>query len=353
MTSQPCVLPFDQLRMQDVASVGGKNASLGEMISQLSHLGVRVPGGFATTAAAYREFLAHGGLAEKIDTCIKGLDVDNVRALAETGASIRRWISDAPFRPARNRRFAQPTRSWSMAARPRLSFAVRSSATAEDSARRLLRRAAGDVPQHSRHRQRAAERSSTSSLRSTTTARSPIACTRASAMPTSPCRQACSAWCAATSPPAASCSRSTPNPASTRWCSSPPATDWARRWCRGGQSRRVLRLQAGAQCRKAGDPAPRPRLQSYQDGVYRQTREAGRSVQTLDVPEAERRRFSITDAEVEELARYAMIIEKHYGRPMDIEWGTRRRRRQALHPAGTARNREGQRAASIRSSATA
>src|SRR5215218_4024584 len=82
------VLPLDQLRMQDVASVGGKNASLGEMINQLSHLGIRVPGGFATTAQAYRDFLAQDGLARRIDEALKSLDVDDVRSLAKAGASI-------------------------------------------------------------------------------------------------------------------------------------------------------------------------------------------------------------------------------------------------------------------------
>ena len=87
------VLPLDQLRMQDVASVGGKNASLGEMINQLAHLGIRVPGGFATTAHAFRDFLAQDGLARRIDEALKSLDVDDVRALAKVGASIRGWIA--------------------------------------------------------------------------------------------------------------------------------------------------------------------------------------------------------------------------------------------------------------------
>ena len=81
MASEAYVLPFDHLRMQDVGRVGGKNASLGEMITQLNHLGVRVPGGFATTAGAYREFLNAGGVAERIDKLVTSVDVDNVKAL--------------------------------------------------------------------------------------------------------------------------------------------------------------------------------------------------------------------------------------------------------------------------------
>ena len=86
--------------MADVEHVGGKNASLGEMISQLSGAGIRVPGGFATTAAAYRDFLAHNELDAKVRDRLRGLDVGDVRALAEAGSEIRQWIADAPLQPA-------------------------------------------------------------------------------------------------------------------------------------------------------------------------------------------------------------------------------------------------------------
>ncbi len=89
---------FKELRMTDVEEVGGKNASLGEMVSQLSTAGVRVPGGFATTAEAYRAFLAHNGLAEKINARLASLDVDDVDALLKTGAEIRQWVVETPFR---------------------------------------------------------------------------------------------------------------------------------------------------------------------------------------------------------------------------------------------------------------
>src|SRR6187431_299997 len=93
------VAPFEHLRMTDVEAVGGKNASLGEMISQLATTGVRVPGGFATTAHAFRQFLRHGGLAARIEARLAALNVDDVRALAEAGAEIRQWIVDTPFPP--------------------------------------------------------------------------------------------------------------------------------------------------------------------------------------------------------------------------------------------------------------
>ena len=125
------VVPFEQLRMSDVDTVGGKNASLGEMISQLAASGVRVPTGFATTAHAFREFLAHSQLTEKINARLAALDTDDVRALAEAGAEIRGWVEHAPFPPALEagirEAFATLTEGHAGA-----SFAVRSSATAED-----------------------------------------------------------------------------------------------------------------------------------------------------------------------------------------------------------------------------
>src|SRR3970282_554624 len=91
------VVDFAALRMRDVAEVGGKNASLGEMISQLGGAGVRVPGGFATTAGAYRQFLAQGGLDQRVAGRLRGLDVSDVSALARAGAEIRGWILAEDF----------------------------------------------------------------------------------------------------------------------------------------------------------------------------------------------------------------------------------------------------------------
>ncbi|MDM4767354.1 phosphoenolpyruvate synthase [Pelomonas sp. SE-A7] len=125
------VVPFENLRMTDVEVVGGKNASLGEMISQLAATGVRVPGGFATTAHAFREFLKYEGLDKRIEQRLATLNTDDVRALAEAGAEIRGWLEAQPFPAALEAEirssFAQLT-----ADNPGVSFAVRSSATAED-----------------------------------------------------------------------------------------------------------------------------------------------------------------------------------------------------------------------------
>ena len=124
------VVPFENLRMSDVESVGGKNASLGEMISQLPQ-GVRVPTGFATTAHAFRQFLAHEGLAQRISQRLATLDIDDVRALAVAGDEIRGWIEAQPF-PADLEKSVREAFATLAGSNLEASFAVRSSATAED-----------------------------------------------------------------------------------------------------------------------------------------------------------------------------------------------------------------------------
>ncbi len=124
------VIPFERLGMHDVETVGGKNASLGEMIGSLANLGVRVPGGFATTAQAYRDFLQQGGLNERIRTELASLNVDDVSALAATGARIRGWIMSTPFPPDLQKAVTDELRKMSNG--KEIAVAVRSSATAED-----------------------------------------------------------------------------------------------------------------------------------------------------------------------------------------------------------------------------
>ena len=124
------VVPFENLRMTDVESVGGKNASLGEMISHLPH-GVKVPTGFATTAHAFREFLQFGGLTQKISDKLKALDVEDVRNLAVVGAEIRALVEVQPFPPALEQGIRDAFATLS-AGNADATFAVRSSATAED-----------------------------------------------------------------------------------------------------------------------------------------------------------------------------------------------------------------------------
>jgi pyruvate,water dikinase len=124
------VLPFEELRVGDVESVGGKNSSLGEMISQLALMGVRVPTGFATTSLAFRDFLQHNQLDRKISERLVQLNVDDVRALAEAGAEIRSWIENASFQPRLENEIREAFKA--LDASGIGSFAVRSSATAED-----------------------------------------------------------------------------------------------------------------------------------------------------------------------------------------------------------------------------
>jgi pyruvate,water dikinase len=126
------ILWFDHVGMNNVAEVGGKNASLGEMISNLTSAGVQVPGGFATTAAAYREFLAHDGLDKRINELLSGLDVNDVVALANAGSKIRQWIVDTPFPGDLEKAIRDSFKTMMEKYGDDLSVAVRSSATAED-----------------------------------------------------------------------------------------------------------------------------------------------------------------------------------------------------------------------------
>ena len=124
------ILPFEKLGRHDVDTVGGKNSSLGEMISHLAKMGVSVPGGFATTAQAYRDFLQHDGLAARISKALAALDVDDVEKLSQVGAQIRGWILATPFPP---RLEAEILESFEKMSGGRdIAVAVRSSATAED-----------------------------------------------------------------------------------------------------------------------------------------------------------------------------------------------------------------------------
>ncbi len=126
------VISLDKLCMEDVGRVGGKNASLGEMLQNLAPLGVDVPGGFATTADAYREFLLHDGLQSKINERLRELDVDDVTALQKTGQEIRDWIMTIPYPEAMEKAIDDAYAALEKEYGPEASFAVRSSATAED-----------------------------------------------------------------------------------------------------------------------------------------------------------------------------------------------------------------------------
>jgi pyruvate,water dikinase len=129
---QEYVLWYQDLSMGDVSRVGGKNASLGEMISNLSNAGVQVPGGFATTSHAFNEFLDQSGINEKIHSLLDDLDVDDIAKLNEAGTNIRQWILDTPFQPALTEAIEAAYQKLHGQSKGEVSFAVRSSATAED-----------------------------------------------------------------------------------------------------------------------------------------------------------------------------------------------------------------------------
>jgi pyruvate,water dikinase len=154
------IVPLERLGMNDVNRVGGKNASLGEMIGKLGDLGVEVPGGFATTADAFNDFLDAAGIRERIHQRLEQLDTDDVRALAAAGEEIRGWIIDAPLPVGLRDDIAAAYAAMAVDGSD-ATVAVRSSATAEDLpdggfAGRIVRRAAGNLSQRARHRPGAA-----------------------------------------------------------------------------------------------------------------------------------------------------------------------------------------------------
>ena len=211
------VIWLDSLNREDTARVGGKNASLGEMIGGLARSGVRVPGGFATLASAYEEFLDANGLRDRIRAAMDGLDVDDTPNLSRVGAEIRCWIRDAALPPGLEEAVGRAYATLGGDAGQACPVAVRSSATAED------------LPDASFAGQQEtflnvcgteqvllALRKSTRLF--TTTGRLRIGYTKALTTQRSPSQRVFSKWCAATKPAAASCSPWTPNRVLTMWC---------------------------------------------------------------------------------------------------------------------------------------
>ncbi|HEX6828910.1 MAG TPA: phosphoenolpyruvate synthase, partial [Burkholderiales bacterium] len=311
---------FDELRMSDVDTVGGKNASLGEMISQLAHAGVRVPGGFATTAAAYREFLARDGLDRRIAEALSNLDIEDVRALAQAGERIRRLIVEAPLPPRLEQEItAAYHRMAGDAGGAGNSFAVRSSATAEDlpdasfagqqetflnihglenvlyAVKHVFaslyndRAIAYRVHKGFVHSEVALSAGVQRMVRSDVGA--------AGVMFTLDTESGFDKVVLITAAYGLgeTVVQGAVNP--DEFYVYKPALEAGRP--------AVLRRHLGSKAVKMR---------------YTTSREAGRSTETVEVPEPDRHRYSINDAEVLELARYAVAIERHYRRPMDIEW---------------------------------
>ena len=319
------VVSFENLRMTDVESVGGKNASLGEMISQLAGAGVRVPGGFATTAQAFRDFLDHSvgdgaPLGQRIADRLSTLDIEDVRALAQAGSEIRQWIVDTPFQP----RLAQEINDYYQKlvadSSSEMSFAVRSSATAEDlpdasfaGQQETFLNVVGidNVLEAMKHVFASLYNDRAISYR---------------------VHKGFTHAEVALSAGVQRMVRSDIGAAGVMFTLDTESgfKDVVFITSSYGLGETVVQ--------GAVNPdefyVHKPMLEQGKLPIIRRNigsklikmeftgeAKAGRSVKTVDVPIEMRNRYSLNDTEVVELAKYATIIEKHYQRPMDIEWG--------------------------------
>jgi pyruvate,water dikinase len=304
--------------MADVERVGGKNASLGEMISNLSGAGVTVPGGFATTAHAYREFLAHEGLNERINQTLARLDVDDVKALAEAGKMIRQWVIDTPLPPTFESELRSAYESLQQR-HPALKVAVRSSATAEDLPDASfagqqetflniegfdnIKRAVHEVfaslfndraISYRVHRGYAHENVALSAgvqkmVRSETGA-SGVMFTLDTESGFRDAVFVTASWGLGETVVQGAVN---------------PDEFYVHKPTLAAGRPAVLRRNLGSKLIKM---------------VYTQDASAGKSVETIDVPLQDRGRFCLNDKQVMALASQAVTIEQHYQRPMDIEW---------------------------------
>ena len=316
------VVPFEQLRMTDVEIVGGKNASLGEMISQLAHAGVRVPGGFATTAHAFRTFLREGGLEQRINDTLARLDVDDVRALAETGATVRRWVLEAPL-PAALEDEVRAHYGRLVAESPEASFAVRSSATAEDlpdasfagqQETFLNVRGIDEVLLHMKEVFASLYNDRAISYRvHKGFAHHEVALSAGvQRMVRSDVGAAGVLFTIDTEsgfPDVVFITASYGLGELVVQGSVNPDEFFVHKPTLAAGRFPVIRRVLGS------------KLQRMEFASAADRAAGSRLVKTLDTPPEQRNRYAITDADAIELARYAVIIEKHYGRPMDVEWG--------------------------------
>ncbi|WP_434136003.1 phosphoenolpyruvate synthase [Pseudomonas luteola] len=312
------VVSLDKLGVHDVEQVGGKNASLGEMISNLAGAGVSVPGGFATTAQAYRDFLEQSGLNDRIHAALDALDVDDVTALAKTGAEIRQWIMDAEF-PARLDTEIRTAFAQLSAGNDNLAVAVRSSATAED-----LPDASFAGQQETFLNIRGVD----NVIRAAKEVFASLFNDRAIAYRV---HQGFDHKLVALSAGVQRMVRSETGAAGVMFTLDTESGFRDVVFITGAYGLGETVVQGAVNpdefyVHKSTLEAGRPAILRRNLGskaikmIYGEEAKAGRSVKTVDVEAAERARFSITDDEVTELAKQALIIEKHYGRPMDIEW---------------------------------
>ncbi len=315
------VVPFEKLRMSDVDAVGGKNASLGEMISQLPQ-GVRVPTGFATTAHAFREFLRHDGLDARIQARLDALNVDDVNALAAAGAEIRAMVEQQPF-PADLEKAIHDAFVTLSGGNEQASYAVRSSATAEDlpdasfagQQETFLNVVGIDAVLHkmkevfaSLYNDRAisyrvhkgfAHAEVALSAGVQRMVRSDLGA--AGVMFTMDTESGFRDVVFITSSYGL-------GETVVQGAVNPDEFYVHKPMLQAG-NKALIRRNLGSKLIQMVFATPEEKAAS------------GKLVKTTDVPAELRNRYSLTDADVEQLAHYALVIEKHYGRPMDIEWG--------------------------------
>ena len=315
------VVPFEKLRMADVDTVGGKNASLGEMISQLPE-GVRVPTGFATTAHAFREFLKHEGLDARINAKLDALDVDDVNALAATGAEIRAMVENQPF-PADLEQGIRAAFATLSGGNDQASFAVRSSATAEDlpdasfagQQETFLNVVGIETVLHKIKEVFASlynDRAISYRVHKGFTHAEVALSAGVQRMVRSDLGAAGVMFTMDTE----SGFRDVVFITSSYGLGETvvqgavnPDEFYVHKPMLQAGNKALIRRNLGSKLIQMVFATPEEKAAS------------GKLVRTEDVPAELRNRYSLTDAEVEQLARYAMVIEQHYGRPMDIEWG--------------------------------
>ena len=318
MASVKWVAKFDELRMSDVESVGGKNASLGEMISQLTKAGIRVPNGFATTADAYREFLFQGGLEQRIKARLSLLDTEDVHALAKCGAEVRQWIMDTPL-PAGLQEAIEAAYSELLAGDPDASFAVRSSATAED------------LPDASF----AGQQESFLNVKGLQNILAAIKHVFASLYNDRAIsyrvHQGFEHHAVALSAGIQRMVRSDKGTSGVMFTLDTESGFQDVVFINGAWGLGEMVVQGAVNpdefyahkpMLRAGKlPVIRRSLGSKaQKMVFAEHQSAGKSTRIEDVPAVDRNRFCLSDKDVAELAHFALKIEEHYQRPMDIEW---------------------------------
>jgi len=322
--STALVVPFENLRMTDVESVGGKNASLGEMISQLPQ-GVRVPTGFATTAHAFRQFLAHDGLAARISQKLASLDTEDVRALARVGAEIRAMVEAQPF-PADLEQAIRDEFARFAADNPHASFAVRSSATAEDlpdasfagqqetflnvhgieevlhKMKEVFASLYNDRAISYRVHKGFAHDVVALSAGVQRMVRSDLGA--AGVMFTIDTESGFEDVVFITSSYGL-------GETVVQGAVNPDEFYVHKPMLKAG-NQAVIRRNLGSKLIQMVFTTPEEKA----EGALK-----GKLIKTTDVPAEQRNRYSLSDADVQQLAHYALVIEQHYGRPMDIEWG--------------------------------